>query len=251
MSKNPITVKFILGDDIRRIPFSLAKEFQNLQDLLKKLYLLESVSYQIKYKDDEEDLITIGSTRDYEECIKCCNSDILKLIIVPLQNKEEIPHQRRRRCHNKTGFKWPAKIFQDILPCKSKRKIYLCDGCDEEIKGNALRFHCRNCIDFDFCDKCITTKISEHPEQHQFDLINPKEGVEKNNDRNQGEKHFDLDFRPILKEEKKIGKSKNLNDLQLKLEALSQLGFTDTERNLEILEQNNGELVPTIKKLVN
>ena len=49
---------------------------------------------------------------------------------------------------------------------------YICDGCDmAPIKG--VRYHCLQCPDFDFCEKCYSEKIDSH--KHIFQVINQAE----------------------------------------------------------------------------
>ena len=47
-------------------------------------------------------------------------------------------------------------------------EYYICDGCEmEPIKG--IRYHCKECPDFDFCENCYENKKHEH--KHNFEAI--------------------------------------------------------------------------------
>ncbi|KAF5868333.1 putative ankyrin repeat protein [Botrytis fragariae] len=67
-------------------------------------------------------------------------------------------------------------IPDEILPpAGMSHGSFLCDGCNCKMRG--LRFHCQNCADFDFCEKCKFTSDTTHP-NHDFDKIGPKRETE-------------------------------------------------------------------------
>ena len=51
---------------------------------------------------------------------------------------------------------------------KETHYCYGCDGCEMfPIKG--IRYHCKNCDNFDFCEKCYLSKKNIH--KHEFEII--------------------------------------------------------------------------------
>lgn len=44
-------------------------------------------------------------------------------------------------------------------------------------KIRGIRFHCQNCADFDFCEKCKVTSDATHP-NHEFDKIGSQRETE-------------------------------------------------------------------------
>jgi len=48
-----------------------------------------------------------------------------------------------------------------------------CDGCQErDFMG--VKYRCLNCKDYDLCEKCYTRRGAIHPQNHQFETIQPK-----------------------------------------------------------------------------
>ncbi|KAF7914824.1 hypothetical protein EAE99_010525 [Botrytis elliptica] len=68
-----------------------------------------------------------------------------------------------------------SSIPDEVLPSAGMSHGALCDGCNCKIGG--IRFHCQNCADFDFCEKCKVTSDATHP-NHKFDEIGPKRETE-------------------------------------------------------------------------
>ncbi|KAF7956242.1 hypothetical protein EAE96_005162 [Botrytis aclada] len=70
----------------------------------------------------------------------------------------------------------PFSIPDEVLPSAGLlHESLVCDGCNCKMRGS--RFHCQNCVDFDFCEKCKVTSDTTHP-NHEFDEIPPNRKTE-------------------------------------------------------------------------
>ncbi|KAF7885987.1 uncharacterized protein EAF02_004496 [Botrytis sinoallii] len=79
--------------------------------------------------------------------------------------------------HNEiVEFLKPFSSSDEVLPSAGmSHGSLVCDGCNCKMRG--FRFHCQNCEDFDFCEKCKVTSDATHP-NHEFDEIGPKRETE-------------------------------------------------------------------------
>jgi len=174
----------------------------------------------LKYKDDEGDLITLGSPEEYVEALSCCATNVLRLTVI--KKEESARHGGRHGGHggrhggrcgwkrrlqqqleggqNPLGQLFPMiqdfagnliqggnfdQILETLLKsdfCKLEQN-YTCDGCDTTICG--ARYHCETCPDFDFCSSCYAQKLSTHDSSHQFKEVTAlsalKEALASNN----------------------------------------------------------------------
>ena len=75
-------------------------------------------------------------------------------------------------------LKGVKKIFNEKKNEEIIHHCYICDGCEmRPIKG--IRYHCKNCPDFDFCENCYANKKNEH--KHVFEAIKkPIDPMEQN-----------------------------------------------------------------------
>jgi len=166
---------------------------------------LQPGTFSLKYKDDEGDLITLGSPEEYVEALSCCATNVLRLTVI--KKEESAGHGGRhggrcggRRWGGRCGWKrrlqqqleggqnplgqlFPMiqhfagnliqggnfdQILENLLKsdfCKLEQN-YTCDGCNTTICG--ARYHCETCPDFDFCSSCYAQKLSTHDSSHQF-----------------------------------------------------------------------------------
>ena len=224
--------------------------------------------------------------------------------------------------------------------CELEERV--CDSCDSFIFGK--RFHCSDCVDFDYCSDCYGSKGGEHLEGHHIVEVNPlkdlkemikekidsiffsgkskqvaqegrKEGiVEKEEEtqeeeeegkeelfsRNEGRKEIveeefasqEADEQEVLEDEVVFyGLPENSEYMEIegdeeeqeeqredpeegealiqdleeepepieakimylfedKLEALHSMGFLDRDKNMRVLIQTRGELIPAIQTLL-
>ncbi|KAF7893765.1 hypothetical protein EAF00_007279 [Botryotinia globosa] len=73
-------------------------------------------------------------------------------------------------------FLKPSSIPNEALPYAGFLHVsFRCDGCNCKIRG--FRFHCENCANFDFCEKCKVTSDTTHP-NHEFDKIGSQRETE-------------------------------------------------------------------------
>ena len=73
-------------------------------------------------------------------------------------NTEEITNKLSKKYEEYKNFLMPEQN-------KEIHWSYICDGCEmAPIKG--IRYHCKECNDFDFCEKCHAEKKDEH--KHKF-----------------------------------------------------------------------------------
>jgi len=82
-SQTSVKVKF--GDDLRRFYFS-DNSFSKLLEMLDSIYQLQGNKIIIKYKDDEEDWITLSSDKELQEGFQYSKDGVLRLLI-SLENK--------------------------------------------------------------------------------------------------------------------------------------------------------------------
>jgi len=98
MEKQQRILKVSLDAEIRRVALTSA-DFSSLQKQVGDLFSLPPSSFSLKYKDDEGDLITLGSNEEFQEALNCCQDNILRLTV---NKKDEVkggeqsgPHQGR------------------------------------------------------------------------------------------------------------------------------------------------------------
>jgi len=201
--QKPSTLKVSLNNDIRRLSFN-AKDYQELHKQIAELFSIEIGNFSLKYKDDEGDMITIGTNEEFKESLNCCQQNILR-IFVTLKEQKKCNNRRNHRKMKSprkqekipqiqiptlNPFQLFAPLCQNVLQggnldnvlenllnsnqCKLEHN-HICDGCDSQISGT--RYHCINCQDFDFCTICFNEKIKTHDPNHQFQPITAIEAL--------------------------------------------------------------------------
>lgn len=147
-------LKFYFSNEIRRIALSEQVSFANLSELVRSLFPSLSGKFVLKYRDNENDLITVTSDQELAEAFRVAQSKspaILKLQVVqvaqPAPPRPSCGYSRAPGCGYGRGFPHPA----------------ICDSCNTRIFG--LRFKCLNCPDYDLCYRCTSIE-GVHDKEH-------------------------------------------------------------------------------------
>ena len=77
----PILLKVKFGDDTRRLTLEKEPSFEELIELLRKLYVNLPTPFAVKYIDEDEDQITIGSNLELSEAIRVSGGSHLRLFL--------------------------------------------------------------------------------------------------------------------------------------------------------------------------
>jgi len=95
-----IKLKVCYGSDIRRLPL-VSNDFESLQKQISEIFGLEITNFYMKYKDDEEDLVTICNSEEFKEAIDN-TQNILRIFVINKQNEQKKKCNRRRAKKNKS-----------------------------------------------------------------------------------------------------------------------------------------------------
>jgi len=151
MTKTVLKVKY--GNELRRV---LLEENEHSLDAIKKLtqtlfIKLQNQSIEFKYKDDEGDIVTVSSDREFAEALRLSNeTKILRLEVktkgIENDSQTEVP------VHNA-----------------------YCDACDNSRRIRGTRYKCTTCPDYDLCKKCFDKEFhhpgSVHNTTHHYESI--------------------------------------------------------------------------------
>jgi hypothetical protein len=169
-----IVVKFVFGNETRRVSVSRDIKFGELSELIKSLFVnvnnsiivnnnnnniasssapssSSSPPLSLKYRDNENDFITVSSDSELRESIQQSNGTSIKFVVVLAGQQQQ----------------------QHTPSTPSTRVVHaaICDSCHERIVG--IRHKCEQCADYDLCERCERTNVngSIHNEQHSFRRI--------------------------------------------------------------------------------
>jgi hypothetical protein len=170
-----IVVKFVFGNETRRVSVSRDIKFGELSELIKSLFVnvnnsiivnnnnnniasssapssSSSPPLSLKYRDNENDFITVSSDSELRESIQQSNGTSIKFVVVLAGQQQQ---QQRTPSTPSTRVVHAA----------------ICDSCHERIVG--IRHKCEQCADYDLCERCERTNVngSIHNEQHSFRRI--------------------------------------------------------------------------------
>ena len=84
------------------------------------------------------------------------------------QDKQEQEQEQHDIDHVAKVLNFPSIDFTELDYKNSKclHDGYYCDGCYGSIAG--IRHYCKNCISFDFCEKCFAEKLEDHSKNHKL-----------------------------------------------------------------------------------
>jgi len=142
-----VILKIQHREDIRRITLENPK-FSTLKELLGQIFPNLNASYSIKWKDDENDLITVTSDIELREAVESNPTTILRLFIT-----EDSPPSIVKRDAATAPQATEGPIHPNVI----------CDGCNNGVVGT--RYKCLVCHDFDLCEPCESQKSHDpsHP----------------------------------------------------------------------------------------
>lgn len=90
----PIVLKVKFGDDTRRITLEIEPSFGELVDLLRKLYVNLPTTFVVKYIDEDEDQVTVGSDLELNEAIRVSGGSVLRLFLTGPSSAQGINNQQ-------------------------------------------------------------------------------------------------------------------------------------------------------------
>jgi len=194
-----VVIKLQYQNEIRRITFDDMKPaFSELVQLATAFFFSNTNSNApivFKYKDDEDDLITVGCDRELQEALASGvnDNDVLKLFV----ERKQVPFAPPRTEQGSDrsladllegvltepvvqnllkNFNIDLEVVRDQQPrqsCQPEIAVHYgvsCDGCEQKPLSGA-RYKCLVCDNYDLCEKCYTSGVHAK-EQHSFQQIN-------------------------------------------------------------------------------
>jgi len=154
-----LVVKVKNGEDLHRYAFD---QKPTLEEFRQVILNGSSDSFNIKYTDDEQDLITISDERDLAEAWTFglqSQPTILRVTITKAEKSARCGRHHHPH-HRPHGPAWNGTPFVHQA---------ICDACNLTIIG--LRYKCSNCPDYDLCESCIVGNKAAHDPTHKFNTI--------------------------------------------------------------------------------
>lgn len=153
-----LSIKLVFENEIHRLT-SLPPTFSALQQYCSSLF--HYPSFQITYKDEEGDTITIACDTDLQTAYSSAPSgqSLRFLLSLPKTSSVFPSHQDRPETESESNLdeRMPNQYESSLVWPR-----HTCDGCNTKpIVGP--RFHCTVCEDFDFCENCEKSLQHEHP----------------------------------------------------------------------------------------
>jgi len=183
-------IKLQFETDVRRLTLEKLPAFAELLDLVRSLFESSNLpsSFLLKYKDDEGDLISVGSDRELTEAFNVMGKGILRFTVVPVASKPT-PSPSSSSNPNERVVEIDVGPYLDQIVdligqftgrrpnvpswagCGNGNEAVhfgvTCDGCNAHpIRGN--RHKCTECPNYDLCDKCLAQGIHK---EHSFNKI--------------------------------------------------------------------------------
>lgn len=102
------TIKFQFNSDIRRVSVPENQSFNDVIDLAKNLFNGALPDrFVLKYRDDENDLITVSTDREFQEAVRV-RKDVIRFVIEPAAFSQ-------RQTSNKTKVEPFANALEDLI----------------------------------------------------------------------------------------------------------------------------------------
>jgi len=153
-----LSIKLVFENEIHRLT-TLPPTYSALQQYCSSLF--HYPSFQITYKDEEGDTITVACDTDLQTAYSSAPSgQSLRFVLsLPKTSSAFTSHQDRPEIESESNSCEGMSSQGDSLLIWPR---HTCDGCNTKpIVGP--RFHCTVCEDFDFCENCEKSLQHEHP----------------------------------------------------------------------------------------
>lgn len=136
MQTKQIHIKATCENENRRFCISEAK-FETLKQMISHLFSIESGNeFTLKYKDDENDLVTISSDEELAFAVNLFPTDILRIVIDFSKQKSDSTVCAEPKWHKKCKFPMDEKRCHFI---NAKRERVL--ACLKELEGTDFQAH--------------------------------------------------------------------------------------------------------------
>lgn len=199
-----VVLKFQFNNEIRRVTVdNFGFSFSQLQELARNLYgnnLPKELTF--KYKDDEGDMITVSSEQELQEAIRLASTNQLLRVFIEAKKNDSVPSSddsfmkvlEKLVLDNPVfkniidnfdievksipaSFAAPFQVKVDVetpttrIPVTPVRPVHfaICDACEQTIVGD--RFKCKQCPDYDLCEKCEPNKENVHNKDHSYEKM--------------------------------------------------------------------------------
>jgi len=161
-------LKFVSGEEIRRVSIERSISLANLTELAISLFPSLPKDFVFQYRDDEGDNITVSSDRELIEGFRLFHSGaIIRIAIVPRKTHSVAQVEEKVKGPEEKAV--PSECPSPKRSCfKLRAHRALCDECTSRIRG--IRWKCAQCPDYDLCDTCHTRKVHNHHEFTQIEL---------------------------------------------------------------------------------
>jgi hypothetical protein len=158
---NSIVLKLSFNDEIRRKVLPRLPLFSEVALLVEQFFSVRQ--YSLTYADEDGDQITISSNEELLDAFAFAQSSRKALRLVVKEKLPSPPLAGPSGC--------PALADPAVRERWERSRPHFgvtCDGCNQSpLRG--MRYKCKDCPDFDFCQECKTNKA--HDPSHTFEVI--------------------------------------------------------------------------------
>ncbi|KAF8787459.1 Sequestosome-1 like protein [Argiope bruennichi] len=143
---------------IRRLAVGsdVVSSFQLLKEKIRALFQLPTASFDIKWKDSENDEILMSSDAELAQALANADDGLLKLFV---SFGQTIPKMQEAETKSAQEPKAPGEVHPHVV----------CDACNGSVCGD--RYKCLQCKDFDLCASCHSA--NKHPYHDMVKLVKP------------------------------------------------------------------------------